>query len=387
MNISVVGIGYVGLSNGVLLSQTNNVILYDLSQEKVDMVNLKKSPIVDAEIETYLKDNQNISATTSYKEAFANAELIIIATPTNYDEVTNYFDTSSIEQTIDKINEVGYSGPILIKSTIPIGYTEKIKKDKKMNNIIFMPEFLREGKALYDNLYPSRIVIGENSEIAKKIVQMYLESSLKENIDVLYTGSTEAETIKLFSNTYLAMRVAYFNELDMYAESNNLNTQEIIEGVCLDPRIGMYYNNPSFGYGGYCLPKDTKQLLANFDNIPNKLIRAIVESNTVRKNYIFDRIMSFDPKVVGVYRLVMKHNSDNFRKSAIQDIITKFEKENVKVIIYEPTLNCKYFDGYEVVNNLEDFKIKADIILANRISDELSDVLEKIYTRDIFSRD
>lgn len=387
MNITVVGIGYVGLSNGVLLSQKNKVILYDLSQDRVDLINQKKSPIVDYEIEQYLKNNKNIEATTNYKEAFSNSELIVIATPTNYDETTNYFDTSSIEQTIDKINEVGYNGIILIKSTIPIGYTEKLKKDKNMNNIIFMPEFLREGKALYDNLYPSRIVIGDKSDVAKKIVDLYLECCLKPNVDVLYTGSTEAETVKLFSNTYLAMRVAYFNELDMYAESNKLNTQEIIEGVCLDPRIGMYYNNPSFGYGGYCLPKDTKQLLANFDNVPNKLIKAIVESNVVRKNYVFDKVMSFNPKIVGIYRLVMKHNSDNFRKSAIQDIIAKLDQAKIKVIIYEPTLECKYFDNYEVVNDLNKFKEQSDIIIANRLSEDLNDVLDKTYTRDIFSRD
>ena len=387
MKVVVVGIGYVGLSNGVLLAQKNEVIMVDILKEKIDLINKKVSPIRDDEIEKYLKKDIDIFATSDEKYAFSQADIIIIATPTNYDEEKNYFDTSTIEDTLQKIKKTDFKGIIIIKSTIPIGYIEKIKNQYGFDNIIFMPEFLREGKALYDNLYPSRIVVGEKSERAKKIVNLYLDCIPKKDVDVLYTGSNEAETIKLFSNTYLAMRVAFFNELDMYAESNDLNSKEIIEGVCLDPRIGNYYNNPSFGYGGYCLPKDTKQLLVNFGDIPNDIMNAIVCSNVTRKKYIANQVVKRSPKIVGIYRLIMKSDSDNFRQSAIQDIMKMIQKEGIKIIVYEPTINGKTFEGYEVVNDLDKFKIMSNIILVNRKSSDLDDVSNKIYTRDLFSRD
>ncbi len=382
--IAVFGTGYVGLSNAILLAQHNDVIAVDIVEEKVKMINSKLSPIADKEIEHYLKEIPlNLSATTNGKEAILQADYVIICTPTNYDPVTNYFDTRSVEQVLNLVSEVNPKTQIVIKSTIPVGYTQNLINNG-FKNVFFVPEFLREGKALYDNLYPSRIVIGSKSQTAKEFASLLVEGAIDKNAKVLYTNSTEAEAIKLFSNTYLAMRVAFFNELDSYCLANNLNSKEIISGVGLDPRIGEHYRNPSFGYGGYCLPKDTKQLLANFSGVPQTLISAIVESNTIRKNFISQLILEKKPKTVGVYRLVMKTGSDNFRESAIQDIIKTLLKNNVKVIIYEPSAKRKTFMGCELVENLEIFKSTTDLIIANRFSEELKDVGNKVFTRDIF---
>ena len=388
MKIAVAGIGYVGLSMSCLLAQKNNVVAFDIIQDKVDMINNKKSPIRDTEIEDFLINKKlNLIATTNYKEAFKDAEYIIISTPTNYNEVENYFDTSSVEDIIKKVVDMKIDTYIIIKSTIPVGFVEKIKKKYNYKNIIFSPEFLREGKALYDNLYPSRIIVGEKSNKAIEFANLLKDAALKKDIPIKFMNSTEAEAVKLFSNSYLALRVSYFNELDTYAELNNLNTKDIIDGVCLDTRIGNYYNNPSFGYGGYCLPKDTKQLLANFKNIPQNIIESIVNSNTTRKNHIVNMIIKNKPNIVGIYRLNMKKNSDNFRDSAIQEIISILKEKNIEIIIYEPTLNSKDFNTFEVINDFDEFSKKADIILANRYEDILNKVKDKVYTRDIYSKD
>ena len=389
MKITVVGTGYVGLSNALLLSQNNEVIALDILKEKIDMINDRKSPILDNEIVEYLgKKALNLRGTLDKVEAYQRTELVIVATPTDYNPDNDYFDTSSIEQVIKDVIKINNKAIILIKSTVPIGYTSKLKKELNCENIIFSPDFLREGKALYDNLYPSRIIIGEKTERAKKIAELFTQGAIKKDIPILYVNSTEAEAIKLFSNTYLALRVAYFNELDTYAEQMNLNSRDIINGVGLDPRIGTHYNNPSFGYGGYCLPKDTKQLKANYKNIPNALITAIVSANTIRKNYIVDTIVKKSPKVVGVYRLTMKTGSDNFRESSILEVMKGIEAQKIKVVIYEPTLNKNYYDNYEVINDLENFKKMSDIILCNRLDKNIfNDVLEKIYTRDVYERD
>ncbi len=389
MKIAVAGTGYVGLSMAVLLSKKNEVVALDVIPEKVEMINNKMSPIRDEYIEDYLKNKRlNLKATLDYKEAFNDADFVIISTPTNYDEVTNYFDTSLVEDIIKKVKEINNpKTTMVIKSTIPVGFVESMKKKYNIDNIFFSPEFLREGKALYDNLYPSRIIVGEKSARAKKFADLLREGALKEEVVVKFTDSTEAEAIKLFSNTFLALRIAYFNELDTYAELKRLNTKDIIDGVCLDPRIGNYYNNPSFGYGGYCLPKDTKQLLANYKDIPQNLIEAIVKSNKTRKDFITDDILINNPKIVGIYRLTMKTGSDNFRSSAIQDIINNLKQKGKNVIIYEPTLKKEEFNGCEIINDLEKFKFESSIIMANRLEKEIEDVKEKVYTRDLFSTD
>ena len=388
MKIAVAGTGYVGLSLATLLSQHNEVVALDIVPEKVEMINNHISPIKDNEIEEFLKNKElNLRATIDYKEAFKDAKYIVISTPTNYDVERNYFDTSSVEDTIEKIIGMDIDTTIIIKSTVPVGYTESIKEKYGIYNIIFSPEFLREGRALYDNLYPSRIILGEDSERANIFADLLKEGAIKENIDVKFMGNTEAEAVKLFSNTYLALRVAYFNELDTYAEVYNLNTKDIIEGMGLDPRIGSHYNNPSFGYGGYCLPKDTKQLLANYKGIPQNLIEAIVKSNDTRKKHIADMVLARNPKVVGIYRLTMKTNSDNFRASAIQGVIENLKNSGVEIIIYEPTLNDKTFNDCMVVNDFDKFSDKADVIIANRLDEQLADVKDKVYTRDLYSRD
>ena len=388
MKIAVAGTGYVGLSIACLLAQKNEVKALDVIKEKVDMINAGKSPIRDKEIEEFLATKKlNLKATLDYQEAFKGAKFIIISTPTNYDDETKHFDTSSVEDIIEKVISMGIDTTMVIKSTIPVGYVESIKEKYGINNIMFSPEFLREGRALYDNLYPSRIIVGEKSERAIEFANLLREGALKEEIPIKYMNSTEAEAVKLFANTYLALRVSYFNELDTYAEIKGLNTRDIIDGICLDPRIGTHYNNPSFGYGGYCLPKDTKQLLANFENVPQNLIRAIVSSNDTRKSHIAEMIMERKPNVVGIYRLTMKAESDNFRFSAIQGIIERLREHDVQIIIYEPTLNDKEFNDCKVINDFDEFAQKSDIIVANRYEEQLSAVKEKIYTRDLYSRD
>jgi len=389
MKITVAGTGYVGMSLAVLLAQENKVCAIDVLKEKVDKVNNKQSTVQDEYFEEYLKTKElNLKATLDYKEAFEGAKFVIISTPTNYDEVENHFDTSSVEDIIEKVISMNDNSiTMVVKSTIPVGYIDSIKKKYRINNIFFSPEFLREGKALYDNLYPSRIIVGDKTEEAKEFAKLLVDNAEKKDIDVLYINSTEAEAVKLFANTYLALRVAYFNELDTYAISKGLNTKDIIKGVCLDPRIGDFYNNPSFGYGGYCLPKDTKQLLANYKDVPQNLIEAIVNANKTRKNFITEEIIKTNPEVVGIYRLTMKSGSDNFRASAIQDIIKNLRANNIKVIIYEPTLNKENFEGFEIVNDIEKFKEQSSVILANRLEEILKDVKEKVYTRDLFARD
>mgnify|MGYP004520680189 FL=1 len=388
MKIAVAGTGYVGLSIACLLAQKNEVIALDVVKEKVDMINEGKSPIRDKEIEDFLANKKlDLKATLDYKEAFQGAKFIVISTPTNYDDETKHFDTSSVEDIIEKVISMNIDTTMVIKSTIPVGYVESIKKKYGIDNIMFSPEFLREGRALYDNLYPSRIIVGEKSERAIEFAKLLQQGALKENVETKYMNSTEAEAVKLFANTYLALRVSYFNELDTYSETKGLNTKDIIDGICLDPRIGTHYNNPSFGYGGYCLPKDTKQLLANFDKVPQNLIRAIVSSNDTRKEHIAKMIMQRNPNVVGIYRLTMKADSDNFRFSAIQGVIQKLKEHNVKTIIYEPTLKDKEFKDCEVINNFSQFAEKADIIVANRYEEQLFEVRNKLYTRDLYSRD
>ena len=388
MKIAVAGTGYVGLSIATLLSQKNEVVALDVIPEKVEMINKRISPIRDKEIEEFFATkNLNLKATLDYKEAFQGAKFIVISTPTNYDDEKNYFDTSSVEDIIQKVKAMNIDATMVVKSTIPVGFIENMKKKYDIDNIMFSPEFLREGKALYDNLYPSRIIVGEKSKRAEEFANLLREGAIKEDIIVKYMDSTEAEAVKLFANTYLALRVAYFNELDTYAEIKGLNTKDIIEGVGLDPRIGQHYNNPSFGYGGYCLPKDTKQLLANYDNVPQNLIRAIVRSNNTRKRHITEMIMRRNPEVVGIYRLTMKTDSDNFRASAIQGIIEKLKDEDVEVIIYEPTLKSDSFNGCRVIKNFAEFSEESDVILANRFESMLENVKEKVYTRDLYSRD
>ncbi len=389
MKIAVAGTGYVGLSLATLLSQKNEVIALDVIPEKVKKINNRISPIQDEYIEKYFKEKElNLKATLDYKEAFEGAEFVIISTPTNYDEEKNFFDTSSVEDIIEKVLSMNDKNiTMVVKSTIPVGYIEKIREEYVTDRIFFSPEFLREGKALYDNLYPSRIIVGDKGEKGKEFASLLKEASLKPDVETLFMNSTEAEAVKLFANTYLALRVAYFNELDTYAEIKGLNTKDIIQGVGLDPRIGTHYNNPSFGYGGYCLPKDTKQLLANYKDIPQNLIEAIVNSNKTRKEFITDEILQMKPEIVGIYRLTMKSGSDNFRSSAIQDIIKKLKAENQKIIIYEPTLNTDEFNGCEVVSDLEKFKDISSVIMANRLEEKLMDVKEKVYTRDLFARD
>ena len=388
MNITVVGTGYVGLANAILLSQNNEVIALDVNKEKVEKINKKQSPIADKEIEDFLSNKKlNLIATTDKKVAYKNPDYTIIATPTDYDTEKNFFNTSTVESVIKELNAECPQTNIIIKSTIPVGFTKRMKKEYPNLNIIFSPEFLREGKALYDNLYPSRIIVGDTTESAKTFANLLKESAYKKDIPTLFMKPTEAEAVKLFANTYLALRVAYFNELDTYAEMRNLDTKSIIEGVCLDPRIGNHYNNPSFGYGGYCRPKDTKQLKANFKDVPENLISAIVESNDTRKSHIANSIMEKNPNTVGIYRLTMKAGSDNFRASAIQDIVQKLIKNNINVIIYEPTLNENNYNGIKIENNLATFKNDSDVIIANRLEEALNDVTEKVYTRDIYSRD
>lgn len=389
MKIAIAGTGYVGLSLATLFSQYNEVVALDIVPEKVEMINNRISPIKDDYIETYFKEKKlNLHATLDYKAAFSGAKFVIISTPTNYDEKTNYFDTSSVEDIIKKVISMHDDNIVMIvKSTIPVGFINNMKEKYYIDNIIFSPEFLREGKALYDNLYPSRIIIGEKSKRAEEFGELLKSVSLKDDVIVKYMDSTEAEAVKLFANTYLALRVAYFNELDTYAELKNLNTKDIIDGVCLDPRIGNYYNNPSFGYGGYCLPKDTKQLKANYKNVPENLISAIVESNNTRKEHIAKEVIDKNPKIVGIYKLAMKSESDNFRMSAIQDVMEKIKLSGIEIVIYEPTLKEDTFNNNKIIKSLEEFKNVSDVILVNRYDEALKDVKDKIYTRDVFFRD
>ncbi|MCR5186049.1 MAG: nucleotide sugar dehydrogenase [Clostridia bacterium] len=388
MKIAVAGTGYVGLSLAVLLSQKNEVVALDVIPEKVEMINKKKSPIKDTEIEEYLENKKlDLKATLNYKDAFKGARFIIICTPTNYDDVTNSFDTSSVEDVIKMVVDMDSDATMVIKSTIPVGFVEKARKKYGTNNIIFSPEFLREGKALYDNLYPSRIIVGEKSERAQEFANLLKDAAIKDDIIVKFMNPTEAEAVKLFSNTYLALRVAYFNELDTYAEVKGLDSKDIIDGVCLDPRIGNHYNNPSFGYGGYCLPKDTKQLLANYDGVPQDLIKAIVKANKTRKRHITQQIMEQDPDTVGIYRLTMKKDSDNFRQSAIQGIIERLKSEEFNVVIYEPTSKKEEYLGCKVMDDFKQFSKISDIILANRYEDQLAEVKNKVYTRDLYRKD